>query len=160
MGDHSAMQSAAHAMWGATYDAIPKSVFALAAWSMAATLAGECDEGDVEARVAHEIQTLVEGRHLPAKVAHLALKHLPAPKDDVGADYSEGGYVAGLIADAAAAAWRDAGDAWEARRVEASRMPQSDAKRAAYEVLNRDFKHIDALVRTWLAAKRHAATFP
>jgi hypothetical protein len=71
----------AREMWGgATYDAIPKSVFALAAWHMASCLAGDGTEGEAEARFAHEVDVLMRGDHLPATQGRAALRKLPAPK--------------------------------------------------------------------------------
>jgi hypothetical protein len=148
------------AIWGAAYDAIPKNVFALAAWNMAAQLAGECDDGDAEARFAHEVATLAEGGHVRAETARLALLHLPAPHDAVGAEFSEGKFGARVIADAAAMNWRKASDAAETMRVVAMNMPISAAKLTAQGDLVALYRVVDARLTEWRAAFVHAATYP
>jgi hypothetical protein len=70
---------AAREAWGAAYDKIPKSVFALAAWHLASLAAGDGRDGKAEARFAYEIAVLTRGDHLPAAQGRAALRHLPEP---------------------------------------------------------------------------------
>lgn len=60
--------------WGAAYDAIPKSVFALVAWHLANVASGTADEnGAAERRFVEELEALRHG-HLPPSQADRAIK--------------------------------------------------------------------------------------
>ena len=71
--------AAARAHWGAVYEAIPKSVFAVAAWHLANVASGTADEdGAAEARFEEEIAALVEAGIMPADQGKRALRALRA----------------------------------------------------------------------------------
>src|SRR5690606_3637901 len=56
----------ARAAWGSAYDAIPKSVFALAAWHLANVASDSADsDGAAERRFVEEVAALRDGQHLP-----------------------------------------------------------------------------------------------
>lgn len=68
---------AARDAWGAAYDAIPKSVFALVAWHLANVASDSADSpGAAETRFAEEIQALGLGGHLDKAQALAAIKEL------------------------------------------------------------------------------------
>lgn len=65
---------AARRAWGDAYDAIPKSVFALAAWHLANVASGSADEpGAAELRMIEELEALQYG-HLQQAQATRAIK--------------------------------------------------------------------------------------
>lgn len=69
--------------WGAAYDAVPKSVFALAAWHLANLASGALDHpGAAEARFAWEVMILGQGGHISPTQAGRALRSLPEPVED------------------------------------------------------------------------------
>lgn len=69
---------AARRAWGEAYDAIPKSVFALAAWHLANVASGTADaDGAAELRMIEELEALACG-HLPEAQAHRSIKAIRA----------------------------------------------------------------------------------
>ncbi|GAA2867075.1 hypothetical protein GGQ99_001340 [Aminobacter niigataensis] len=69
---------AARMAWGNAYDAIPKSVFALAAWHLANVASGQADTvGAAESRMIEELEALRYG-HLPQTQADRAIKAIHA----------------------------------------------------------------------------------
>lgn len=71
--------AAAKHAWGDAYSAIPKSVFALAAWHLANVASGEADvEGAAELRMIEELEALRDGGHLTKAQADRAIKNLRA----------------------------------------------------------------------------------
>lgn len=69
--------SEARALWGAAYEAIPKSVFAVAAWHLA-NLAGDGEAGGAARRFAEEINALGMGGIITEAQASRALKTMSA----------------------------------------------------------------------------------
>ena len=71
---------AARVAWGEdVYAALPKSVFALAAWHLANVASGTADvEGAAEQRMIEELIALRDGGHLPAAQADRAIKSIRA----------------------------------------------------------------------------------
>jgi hypothetical protein len=68
---------AARDHWGAAYDAIPKSVFAVAAWHLANVASETCDAlGAAEGRFAEELEALAGSGILEPRQAKAALKAL------------------------------------------------------------------------------------
>lgn len=69
---------------GATYDRIPKSVFATVAWHLANLASGECDTpGAAELRFVEELRALALNGIIPAKQAAysgLAIAEASAPE--------------------------------------------------------------------------------
>jgi hypothetical protein len=69
--------SAAREHWGAAYNDIPKSVFAVAAWHLANVASGHCDAaGAAEKRMIEEIEALAANGIMDAAQAKRALKIL------------------------------------------------------------------------------------
>ena len=67
--------AAAKRAWGAAYDTIPKSVFALVAWHLANVHSGNADNpGAAEIAFAEELKVLADGGHLPKRQAIAALR--------------------------------------------------------------------------------------
>jgi hypothetical protein len=61
--------------WGKAYDAIPKSVFALAAWHLANVASENADsDGAAEKRFVEELTALRDGGHLDKMQATAAIK--------------------------------------------------------------------------------------
>lgn len=61
--------------WCEAYDAIPKSVFALAAWHLANVCSDSADaDGAAERRMIEELEALRDGDHLPRAQADRAIK--------------------------------------------------------------------------------------
>jgi hypothetical protein len=64
--------------WGSAYDAIPKSVFAIAAWHLANVASGDADApGSAELRMIEELEALRCG-HLPVAQADRSIKAILA----------------------------------------------------------------------------------
>lgn len=71
--------ASARRAWGSAFDAIPKSVFALAAWHLANVCSESADvPGSAEARMIDELTALPDGGHLPKAQADRAIKALKA----------------------------------------------------------------------------------
>lgn len=71
--------AAARAAWGDAYGAIPKSVFALAAWHLANVASGSADtDGAAETRMIEELRALRDCGHLPKPQADRAIKAIEA----------------------------------------------------------------------------------
>lgn len=69
---------AARRAWGDAYDAVPKSVFALACWHLANVASGTADApGAAEARMIEELDALRHG-HMPEAQADRAIRAIRA----------------------------------------------------------------------------------
>jgi hypothetical protein len=65
--------------WGSAYDAIPKSVFALAAWHLANVSSESADSvGAAEDRMLEELIALRDGGHLPRAQADRSITAIRA----------------------------------------------------------------------------------
>ena len=66
---------AGRAAWGGAYDAIPKSVFAIAAWHLANAASGDADlPGAAEKRMIDEIAALRDNGFIDEDQANRAIK--------------------------------------------------------------------------------------
>lgn len=71
--------ASARRAWGDAYAAIPKSVFAIAAWHLANVCSEAADmSGAAEARMIEGLRALRDGGHLPRVQADRAIKAIEA----------------------------------------------------------------------------------